>query len=344
MPSSRPGQSKTLLDQLLAGHDPVEVEAAIARLAIIGRPALRQVVQRLGEGDVSHQPRLLRVLERIGDPGTLGVIGPMLTHAEPDVAMAAVDAMGALLDARDTTVAAAALDALTGTVLDATREEGVRLRAFEAIGNAGDRSATYDADVVEPLRAQLRRDASPTMRAAVSGTDAQPLAAVVPAGEQLDAAANGDLPAAPELLRQTIATHGADAPLTTLHKVIERVRAHEAAVPADEADAWRVVRATTHLALATRGSRLAVYDLRESVEALGAQTPVGMLSALQQVGDASVLEALADAHAGATNAWFRGQLVTIFRAIVAREKITRRHAAIKKIAARAPDALGELWG
>ena len=157
---SRPGQSKTLLDELLAGDDPVAVEAAIARLAIIGRPALRQVLQRLAETDATHQPRLLRVLERIGDPGTLGVIRPLLTHAEPDVAVAAVDAMGALLDARDTAVAAAALDALTGTLLDTTRDDVVRLRAFEAIGNAGDRSETYDVDVLEPLRAQLRRDAS----------------------------------------------------------------------------------------------------------------------------------------------------------------------------------------
>jgi hypothetical protein len=126
--------------------------------------------------------------------------------------------------------------------------------------------------------------------------------------------------------------------------VIERVRLREATVAADELDAWRVVRATTHLALATRGSRLAVYDLRESVEALGSQTPVGMLSALQQVGDVSVLEALADAHAGTTNAWFRGQLVTIFREIVAREKLTKRHAAMKKIAARLPESITELWG
>jgi len=341
---SRPGQSKNLLDELLAGDDPVAVEAAIARLAIIGRPALRQVVQRLADTDTSHQPRLLRVLERIGDPGTLGVIRPLLTHAEPEVAVAAVDAMGALLDARDTIVAATALDALTGTLLDTSRDDAVRLRAFEAIGNAGDRSATYDADVIEPLRAQLRRDASATLRSAVSTPDANASAADVAPGDQLEAAANGDLPAAPEVLRQAIATHGAEAPLTVLHKVIERVRVREAAVAADELDAWRVVRATTHLALATRGSRLAIYDLRESVEALGSQTPVGMLSALQQVGDVSVLEALADAHAATTNAWFRNQLVTIFRAIVAREKITKRHTAIKKLAARLPESVGELWG
>ena len=70
---SRPGQSKTLLDELLAGHDPVAVEAAIARLAIIGRPGPAPGRSSdSAEADATHQPRLLRVLERIGDPGTLG--------------------------------------------------------------------------------------------------------------------------------------------------------------------------------------------------------------------------------------------------------------------------------
>jgi HEAT repeat protein len=329
---------------LLAGRDAVAVEAAIARLAIIGRPALRQVVQRLGETDPAQQPRLLRVLERIGDPTTLGVIRPLLTHPEPEVAVAAVDAMGALLDARDTIVAAAALDALTGTLLDPGRDDVVRVRALEAIGNVGDRSKTYVEDVLEPLRTQLRRDASAAVRAAVSSPEANPVGAAATPGEQLDSAANGDLPTAPEVLRQAVAARGAEAPLTVLHKIIERVRIREAAAAAGDVDAWRVVRATTHLALASRGSRLAVYDLRESVEALGSQTPMGMLSALQQVGDASVLEAVADAWSQSPDAWFRGQLVTIFRAIVAREKITKRNATIKKIAARLPEALGELWG
>ena len=117
------------------------------------------------------------------------------------------------------------------------------------------------------------------------------------------------------------------APLTVLHKVIERVRAHEAALPPTRPTPGASCVPPRILRSPTRGSRLAVYDLRESVEALGSQTPVGMLSALQQVGDVSVLDAVADAWAGSTNAWFRGQLVTIFREIVAREKITKRHAA-----------------
>lgn len=344
---ARPGQSKVLLDELLASDDPVAVEAAIARLAIIGRPALRQVLQRVGQVDVAQQPKLLRVLERMGDAAALPTIRPLLAHDTADVATAAVDAMGALLDARESATAAAALDALTATLLDTTRGDAVRLRAFETIANATDRSGTYEADVVEPLRETLRRDASAAVRCAMSvdGADgAEPVATAEPAGDaRLDAIAAGELPSDPEDLRQLLGSHGHAVPLTTLHRIIERVRSHEATISAGQVEAWRVARATAHLGLAARGSRLAIYDLRETLEALGAQTPVGMLSALQQVGDASVLDGVADAWQAATDAWFRNQLVAIFRAVVERERITKRHAAAKKLAARAPDAFAQLW-
>ncbi|MGV3518478.1 hypothetical protein [Luteitalea sp.] len=343
---TRPGQSRTLLDELLATHDAVAVEAAIARLAIIGRPALRLVVQQLATADQTHLPRLLRVLERIGDPGTLGAIRPLLGHAAPEVAGAAVDAMGALLDARETAVASGALDALTATLLDTSRADVVRVRALEAIASAPERSETYDADVLEPLRDQLRRDPSAALRDAVAapppgGEDAAP---ALDGDACLEAVAAGTLPTAPEVLRQALATHGPDAPLTILHRVIERVRVHERAVAPDLVEGWRVVRAAAHLALAARGSRLAIYDLRESLEVLGEQTPVGMLSALQQVGDASVLDAVAEAWQASDNAWFKGQLTGIFRAVVDREKLTRRHAAVKKITARLPETVAALWG
>jgi hypothetical protein len=344
---SRPGQSKALLDELLGSHDPVAVEAAIARLAIIGRPALRQVIQRVGQADLVHQPRLLRVLERIGDPSALATVRPLMAADSQEVAVAAVDAMGALLDARDAAMATAALDALTATLLDTSRTDGVRLRAFEALASAPDRTPTYEADVMAPLRAQLSRDASAAVRDAVGGRApgaAPPIEIIAPSGEAQIEAMAGDLPDDPEPLRLLLVAHGTTAPLTMLHRVIERVRAHETAMAAADAEAWRVVRATAHLALASRGSRLAVYDLREALEVLKAQTPVGMLSALQQVGDASVLDVLADAWQGSTDTWFRGQLVAIFRAVIERERITKRHAAAKKLAARLPDASAAMWG
>jgi hypothetical protein len=255
-----------------------------------------------------------------------------------------VDVLGALLEARDAAVASSALDTLTATLLDHGRPDQVRLRALDAITSTPDPSPAYDADVVEPLRRQLRMDPSQAMRRAADGgpPDAAPppSTAVV----DLDGAAAGLLPADVEALRQAIATQGPAAPLTTLHRVIERVRAHERGLAPEAVEPWRVVRATAHLALATRGSRLAVYDLRETLEALGPLTPVGMLSALQQVGDASVLDAVADAYGTSEDGWFRGQITTIFRAVVEREKITKRHAAVKKLAARAPAVLAALWG
>lgn len=335
-----------MLDELLASDDPVAVEAAIARLAIIGRPALRQILERLDAAEDTHQPRLLRVLERMGAPGALAAITRLVSASSPDVATAAVDAMGALLDARDAHTATSALDALTATLLDTSRADVVRLRAFDAIASAPDRSDAYDADIVEPLREQLARDRSAAIREAVStgtrGREAAVGHAAKPDAAHLDVLA-GELPSDPDVLRQRLAAEGASAPLTVLHRVIERIRGHEATLAPDVADAWRIVRASAHLALAARGSRLAVYDLRETLEALGTQTPVGMLSALQQVGDASVLDAVADAWQQADDPWFKGQMVAIFREVTARERITKRHAAMKKLAARLPEAAAALW-
>ncbi|BCS34548.1 hypothetical protein TBR22_A37760 [Luteitalea sp. TBR-22] len=322
------------------------VEATIARLAIVGRPALRPVIQRLAQVDDIHRPKLLRVLERMGDPSALPTITPYLSHHDPDVAVAAVDAMGPLLDAPDGDVATTALDALTVTLLDAARPDAVRLRALEAITNAQDTTGQYEADVLVPLRNRLKHDPSEALREAVRpGSAAGPGEGDERSGEALlEAAAAGELPADTEHLRQLLTSHGATAPLTVLSRLVERVRTHEAVVPAEHVNAWRVIRATTHQALAARGSRLAVYDLRETLELLGEQTPVGMLSALQQVGDAAALESVADAWQASADAWFRGQLVTIFRAIAAREKLTRRSAAVKKLAARLPEAFAALWG
>ena len=103
-------------------------------------------------------------------------------------------------------------------------------------------------------------------------------------------------------------------------------------------------RAAAHVALASRGSRLALYDLRESLESADAPLPVEFLAALSLVGDASCLEAIAAAYARPAASgrgrddWWRQHLADAFRAIVAREAITRRHAVMKKIEKRWPDA------
>ena len=121
------------------------------------------------------------------------------------------------------------------------------------------------------------------------------------------------------------------------------MREREGSEPAAARDAWRLTRAAAHIALANRGSRIALYDLRESLETAKGTLPVEFLAALTLVGDASCLEAVAAAFSRARDAWWRAHLADVFATIVAREKITRRQGALKKIEKRWPGTLRELW-
>ena len=95
----------------------------------------------------------------------------------------------------------------------------------------------------------------------------------------------------------------------------------------------------TTLRIGTRGSRLALYDLRETLEAAKAPLPVEFLAAVREIGDAQSLEPIAAAYTSAKDEWWRDQLVEAFRTVVSRERITKRHAVVKRIEKRWPDIL-----
>jgi hypothetical protein len=97
-------------------------------------------------------------------------------------------------------------------------------------------------------------------------------------------------------------------------------------------------RAATHLALAQRNSRLALYDLRETIESSRERIPVEFFAAVTAIGDTTCLEPIAGAYSQARDDWSRRQLADAFRAIIGREKLTRRHAVAKKIEKRWPGA------
>lgn len=335
----RPGQSRALIATLLA-DDPVAAEAATARLAIIGRASVRPVLEALHDASPGQSVRLLSVLERIGDPLGLPALTMALADAHVEVAEAAVAALSSLLASPRHAAATEALDRLTSVTLDRARPASVRRAALEAL-------STLDLEAVALVRAQLLGDEDEEIRAAaraaVAPQAASPVAAPAPApaSDVVQAAAEGRLPAEPEVLRQALAASDAVS-LAELHRVILRLREEERRVP-EAAAGWQVARAAAHQALAARGSRLAVYDLRETIGQLGAATPVGVLSALQAVGDVAALDAIVDAWTATGDAWFRGQLAATFAAIVRRETLTRRHGAIRKLAQRAPDAVDALW-
>jgi hypothetical protein len=159
--------------------------------------------------------------------------------------------------------------------------------------------------------------------------------AAVNTAQRLAAAAGGTLPDNPELLKSAIARSSADVPLSVLHQIVERIRVHEG-TKAERRTDWIGARAAVHLALANRGSRLALYDLRETIESLRERIPVEFFAAVTAIGDGTCLEPIATAYARAKDDWSRRHLADAFRAIVGRERLTRRHRAAKKIERRWP--------
>ena len=90
------------------------------------------------------------------------------------------------------------------------------------------------------------------------------------------------------------------------------------------------VRGAVHFALAIRGSRVAAYDLRETLAGATPALPADFIAAAGLVGDASCLDAIAAALAAPPSAvddrdqrW-RDDLVRAGRAIVQRERLTQR--------------------
>lgn len=131
-------------------------------------------------------------------------------------------------------------------------------------------------------------------------------------------------------------------PLNTLHQLITAIRSREGEEePGPARQAWLTARGRVHEVLATRQSRVALYDLRETLEQAADPVPLGFLAALKAVGDRSCLEPLASAHCrweGPPQAWWRAALALAFRDILRRERLSRRHAVVRRVLARHPAA------
>jgi hypothetical protein len=93
---------------------------------------------------------------------------------------------------------------------------------------------------------------------------------------------------------------------------------------------------------------VAVYDLREAIARAAEPLPEGFAEAAGLVGDAACLESIAElltrTHAETGNLMreWQGDLVKAGRLIVGRERLTRRHAVMKKIVRLSPDVAASL--
>jgi hypothetical protein len=315
-------------------------EAAVARLAVIGTRAVEGLLALVRQGDApAARVGALSALEAIADPRCADTALAGLDDADDGVRAGASALSRRLLD---TARGADILDRLTAVAVDASRSDRSRLAALDALRQVS-------GPALDLLSTRLREDPSAAVRASVLGSRG---AAVLPPLEALERAAESSLPDDPDTLRQWLSAAGARAPLPTLHRIVQLVHERERTT-ADPVrrGAWTTARGLAHQILAERGSTVALYDLRETIET-GERAAVEMLAALQLVGDRTCLEPLASAYSRLTSAasgrpngrdeastgWWREHLARTFRVIAAREKITERQAIAKRIRSRWPDA------
>jgi hypothetical protein len=291
------------IDRLIAdlhAQDSIRRDAAVARLRILGNRAL----PRLFDLVASHESTVVRalaldVIEGIDDVRVIDVAFEALRDGDIEVVIAALGVLRRWVAEETGT---RLLDAITAITVDRSRVARVRVAALAAL-----------SELPEHLMRPIRDQAPPPESAGPSLED-------------------------PVQVREWIQAYGAGATLNTLHELVTRTREREHAESSSRLRTeWLQARGRAHHALAKRDSVVALYDLREAFEGATSALPQSFLSTATAIGDASCLEPLARAWAasGKDLDW-KHQLSTTAAAIMRREKLTGRSAAIKKLRVNFP--------
>jgi len=312
----------------LTGGDALRREMALARLAVIGSRATTPLLAVASDGAQADHSRVaaFEALEAIGDTRILTTALAAIIGPSDDVAVAAIGALGPIARGDDAR-ATKAFDRLASLATAADAPTGRRLAALAALEGQPE-------TLLRPLYEALAKDPASKVVARVTRRQAG-------AVEPLETLVDRELPLDPGVVAAVARDDGDRAPLATLKRAIEAVRGREANADDPAARAhWSVVRGVLHQHLAARNSRLALYDLRETLEGATGPLPVGFISATAVVGDVTCLPALARAWAesASDDRWWRDHVAEAFRAIVTREHLTRRHPALKRILERWPTA------
>ena len=312
----------------LASTDALRRETAIARLSVIGSRAVTRLLTLAADESAPVHARLgaLTALETIADPRACATARALATEPDVRVAVAAIGVLGALV-LGDDAPADRAFDRLTSLALDASIDSDRRVAACRALEG-------LPANVVAPILKTLSTESAAPVQAHATRAQAG-------ATQPIDSITDEGLPSDPAVMAAIVREEGPDARVTLLRDLVDRVRERERSITSTEVRAqWMAARGLLHQQLAARNSRLAVYDLRETLAASSDPLPVGFLAAAAAVGDLGCLEPLAASWVAATgDRWWRDHLAEAFAAIVKREKITRKHPLMKKLLERTPKAV-----
>ena len=132
-------------------------------------------------------------------------------------------------------------------------------------------------------------------------------------------------------LATALAKVGKPASIPVLHRALVRLgTARSGARLPGEASTLQA-RVALHRALCALGSRIALYDLREAIEARPAQGIAGLLEVAARIGDATFVPCLA--RVASEEPALRTRCSAVFAAIARREKLRRTSASLKAVRA-----------
>jgi hypothetical protein len=328
VPVPRPATSDVgRLIEELKSSDALRRETAIARLAVIGARAVTPLMTVAADETAPHPSRVaaLDALQAMGGGRAANLALGLSNDPESSIAVAAVGVLGPIARGNDGR-ATRALEHLASLALEQGAPTVKRLAALDALEG-------LPGHLLQPVWAALTTDTDSRIVARVTRKRA---GVTMP----LDELVSGALPDNPDVVSAVVREDAEKTSVTVLRTLVDQIRAREKLAHAEDRARWAAVRGQVHQGLAARGSRLALYDLKETLEEAEEPLPVGFLAAIASVGDVSCLEPLATAWitAHADNHWWRDHLSDAFRAIVKRENLTRRHPAMKRILAKLPAA------
>ena len=299
MPRIQAVKTAREVDRLIAdldSPDQVRRDTAVARLRVLGARALPRLAKFIETSDRSSARALaIAALDGLEDPHAVDIAVKALTAADVETVVGALGVLrGWVAQESGTRI----LEAITAIAVDRARDTRIRVAAIDALSDLPDH-------LVQPIKAQ-----------------APPPEAAGPPFHN------------PVAAREWVEAHGGKATLAMLHDAIKSFRDSEGRETIGRGrDEWIRARGAAHLILAGRGSRLALYDARETVSTAKAPLPPGFLEAMGRLGDATCLEPLARAWAASHEASWRAQLAETARRIVIRSKLGGRNAVVKSIRA-----------
>jgi eukaryotic-like serine/threonine-protein kinase len=352
-------------------------ESAVAQLTLLGPRVVEALLRALPTAGPATRLAALEVLERLRETRALPEIVALAQSADTNVARRALEVLGAfpvpraamalarILESAPAPLRRAAVcslvryqaagmveatDPLLDVLMDEREDDELRLFVLDSLAAL---DPPLDSRTLLPLLERLQGSTDPTvadraasLKSSAAGSRPGGIAPSVPLDARPDDAEalereleRSSDPKSVGPLADALGRVGRPSSLPVLARALERLSR-----PDDDERvviARAVAKGRVHLALAALDSRLALFDLREMLQARPVRALPSLLEAAARVGDASVVPALVALAAESRT------LVDLcagpFASIVRRARLRPTSAALKAVRPAHREALRELW-